>query len=243
VNADDFGQSRGVNRGIAQAYEQGILTNASLMVRWPAAGDAAAYAQNHPALGIGLHLDFGEWTLRGSQWAPLYEVVDASDARAVVGEVIRQLEAFERLLNRPPAQIDSHQHAHFREPVRSIVLEIAERQGIAVRDLSLPYHGGFYGQDRRGISYPEWVGVPALIKILEGLTADLTEIGCHPAAVDDLNTLYSAERIVELETLCDPRVRKAVDELGIGLISFANWKSVAVKAAQQPRAQFSAGKI
>ena len=37
VNADDFGQSAGINRGIVEAHERGIVTSASLMVRWPAA--------------------------------------------------------------------------------------------------------------------------------------------------------------------------------------------------------------
>ena len=31
VNADDFGQSTGVNRGIIEAHERGIVTSASLM--------------------------------------------------------------------------------------------------------------------------------------------------------------------------------------------------------------------
>src|SRR5437870_3779943 len=39
VNADDFGLSPGVNRGIIEAHEHGIVTSASLMVRWPAAGE------------------------------------------------------------------------------------------------------------------------------------------------------------------------------------------------------------
>lgn len=229
VNADDFGLSHGVNRGIAEAHEQGIVTNASLMVRWAAAEDAAAYARNHPALGVGLHLDLGEWTFQGGEWAPLYEVVDISDSQAIARQVMWQLEAFAHLINRPPAQIDSHQHVHFREPVRSIVCEVAERQGIAVRDVSIPFCGSFYGQDRHGKSFPEWIGVPALIRILEELTANVTEISCHPAAGDDLNTMYRAERIVELRTLCDPRVRKAIDDFGIGLISFDNWKSLAGK--------------
>jgi len=42
VNADDFGQSQGVNRGVIAAHEHGIVTSASLMVRWPAAIEAAA---------------------------------------------------------------------------------------------------------------------------------------------------------------------------------------------------------
>ena len=54
VNADDFGQSPGVNRGIIEAHEHGIVTSASLMVRWPAAASAAAYAREHARLGLGL---------------------------------------------------------------------------------------------------------------------------------------------------------------------------------------------
>ena len=47
VNADDFGLSPGVNRGVVQAHERGIVTSASLMVRQPAAGAAAACARAH----------------------------------------------------------------------------------------------------------------------------------------------------------------------------------------------------
>lgn len=45
VNADDFGLSPGVNRGIIQAHEHGIVTSASLMVRRAAAYQAAQYAR------------------------------------------------------------------------------------------------------------------------------------------------------------------------------------------------------
>ena len=40
VNADDFGISAGVNRGIAAAHRFGVVTSASLMVRQPAVVDA-----------------------------------------------------------------------------------------------------------------------------------------------------------------------------------------------------------
>ncbi len=49
VNADDFGLSEGVNRGIIRAHEQGIVTSASLMVRGAAAAEAARYARAAPA--------------------------------------------------------------------------------------------------------------------------------------------------------------------------------------------------
>ena len=83
VNADDFGQSHGVNRGIIQAHTHGVVTSASLMVRWPAATEAAAYSCAHPDLSVGLHFDFAEWAYRGERWVPLYEVVPVSDTAAV----------------------------------------------------------------------------------------------------------------------------------------------------------------
>ncbi|PYS69828.1 MAG: hypothetical protein DMF73_14065 [Acidobacteria bacterium] len=52
VNADDFGQSPGINRGVIEAHENGIVTSASLMVRWPAAAEAAQYARGHPDLSV-----------------------------------------------------------------------------------------------------------------------------------------------------------------------------------------------
>ena len=45
VNADDFGQSPGVNAGVIEAHERGIVTSASMMVCWPAAAGAADYAR------------------------------------------------------------------------------------------------------------------------------------------------------------------------------------------------------
>jgi predicted glycoside hydrolase/deacetylase ChbG (UPF0249 family) len=75
VNADDFGQSAGVNRGVIAAHERGVVTSASLMVRWPAAEEAASYARQRPGMSLGLHVDLGEWTFREGSWTPLYEVV------------------------------------------------------------------------------------------------------------------------------------------------------------------------
>src|SRR5260370_12455273 len=86
VNADDFGQSPGVNRGIVQAFEEGIVTSASLMVRWPAAEPAAAYGIAHPNLSLGLHLDLGEWICPGDAWTPVYDAVPLDNPTTVAQE-------------------------------------------------------------------------------------------------------------------------------------------------------------
>src|SRR5438876_7505129 len=140
VNADDFGQSPGVNRGVIESHERGIVNSASLMVRWPAAAAAAAYARAHPTLDVGLHVDLGEWVYERSTWRPRYEVVPLQDDAAVGAELRGQLAAFADLLGHPPSHIDSHQHVHHREPLRSILLNVAAALGIPLRGATPPIH-------------------------------------------------------------------------------------------------------
>jgi chitin disaccharide deacetylase len=223
VNADDFGQSWGVNRGVIKAHECGIVTSASLMVRWPAAAEAAAYAQAHSQLSVGLHVDLGEWAYRNGEWVRLYDVVDAESRVSVAKEVEQQVAAFRQLMKRNPTHLDSHQHSHRQEPARSIVLALAGEMAIPVRDLSthVRYTGAFYGQTDEGLPYPEGISVENLLRILDELPAGCSEIGCHPADGRDLDTMYQAEREQEVETLCDPRVRDAIRKMGIELRSYS----------------------
>lgn len=58
VNADDFGSSQGVNQGIIDAHEKGIVTSTSLMVNTPATEAAVKLAREHPGLSLGLHVNF-----------------------------------------------------------------------------------------------------------------------------------------------------------------------------------------
>ena len=50
VNADDFGASAGINRGILEAHERGVLTSTSLMVNMPAVGEAVRSRRDYPEL-------------------------------------------------------------------------------------------------------------------------------------------------------------------------------------------------
>lgn len=56
INGDDFGYSEAVNRAIIQAYREGVLTSASLMVNESAADEAVELAKVNPNLAVGLHL-------------------------------------------------------------------------------------------------------------------------------------------------------------------------------------------
>lgn len=234
VNADDFGLSEGVNRGIIRAHEQGIVTSASLMVRGPAAAEAARYAHTHPRLSIGLHLDLAEWVYRDGEWAPRYEVVPPDDEKAVTQEVSCQLEAFRRLLGTNPTHLDSHQHVHRQEPVLSILRQLAQELSVPLRSFSpqVQYCGDFYGQTGEGDPYPEGMSLAGLLKTLSNLPAGATELGCHPGEDENLESVYRLERKQEVKTLCDPGARAALGRLQINLCSFADLTQLKLQAAR-----------
>jgi len=222
VNADDFGQSEGINRGIVEAHRRGIVTSTSLMVRGNAATEAVALGRDCPALSLGLHLDLGEWVFRDSAWVPRYQVVPLDDQQAVRAEMARQLASFQRMTGSEPTHIDSHQHVHLKEPVRAIAQECAEALRVPLRRCrpAIRYCGDFYGQGSDGSPLPDRISVDGLLRILADLPDGVVELCCHPAAEADLDTMYRVERRQELAALCDPRIRGAVKKLGIKLCSF-----------------------
>jgi predicted glycoside hydrolase/deacetylase ChbG (UPF0249 family) len=228
VNADDFGQSHGVNRGIIKVHHAGIVTSASLMVRWPAAREAAAYSRAHPDFALGLHVDLGEWTCRDGEWVPVYTVVPLHDVTTIADEVLRQLTAFRLLVGRGPSHMDSHQHVHLREPMRTVLTEIAKDLAVPLRHCcpQFQYCGDFYGQTADGQFLPEAISVEKLIAIVRTLPPGCTELACHPGEGDDLETSYCTERALEVRVLCDPQVRTAIEVLGITLRSFWDFPQV-----------------
>jgi predicted glycoside hydrolase/deacetylase ChbG (UPF0249 family) len=222
VNADDLGLSDGVNAGIMRAHAHGVVTTASLMVHGPAAERAVAAAADHPRLALGLHVDLAEWVCEHGRWRARYQRVDAGDADAVRAELEDQLDRFRALTGRDPSHLDSHQHVHRDEPVRSIM-------GVRARELGVPlrhhgrarYCGAFYGQGHDGAALPEAITAAALVALVDALPPGVTELCCHPAAAAPAGTGYGAERLRELAALCDPAVRAAIATGGVRVGTFA----------------------
>jgi predicted glycoside hydrolase/deacetylase ChbG (UPF0249 family) len=194
VNADDLGLTAAVNAGVFAAHEQGIVTSASLMVGRPAAPAAVEELTEHPELAVGLHLE-------------------PDDCRA-------QLERFREMVGRDPTHLDSHKHVHEAEPVKAEAEALAAELGVLLRNRAIRYEGSFYGRPG-GEPAPEAIAPEHLIELIHALPPGWTEIGCHPAAGPVPSSSYDAERQIELGTLCDPRVREALNVSDVHLCSFA----------------------
>jgi predicted glycoside hydrolase/deacetylase ChbG (UPF0249 family) len=223
VNADDFGLSSGVNRGIIHAHASGIVTSASLMVCGPAADEAAAYGRRHPTFSIGLHVDLGEWLYRNKTWQSIYQRVALDNLTAIEKEVASQVAIFRRLLRKSPTHLDSHQHVHRHTCVREVLLELSTRLGIPLRHHSpnIHYCGAFYGQTEEGRPRQHVLSRLGLCTILKALPAGCSELSCHPGLDHKLKSVYRIERAKELKVLCDPRIRETLMAEGIVLRSFA----------------------
>lgn len=223
VNADDLGQDAGITDGVLEAAERGIVTSASLMVRWADASRAARVASG-VGVSIGLHVDLGEWSCRDGEWHVVYQVVDTGDRGAVRDEVCRQVEVFRALVGRDPTHLDSHQHAHRHEPVRGILRELAEHLGVPLRGESdrVRRVGGFYGQCADGTPYPEGITTANLVSIINSLEPGVTELGCHPGRQVRLDTMYRDEREVELIALCAAAVHATLARCKVKLESFSS---------------------
>ena len=222
VNADDFGLCDGVNTGVVEAYVRGIVTSTSLMVRAEAVPAAADLARRHPQLGVGLHLDLGEWVHGNGGWEPAYTVVDTDDDDAVAAEIDAQLAAFDALLGRPPTHLDSHQHVHRQGPARRLLRDAGRRLGIPVRQVTpgFVYRGEFYGHSGTGDPYPDGITVDALVGVIRSVGPGWTEIACHPGR-GTAALSYGREREQELAVLCDGAVSAAARAADLTLTPFA----------------------
>jgi predicted glycoside hydrolase/deacetylase ChbG (UPF0249 family) len=216
VNADDFGASAGVNRGILECHRNGIVTSTSLMVTGRAAAEAVAMSRDCPGLSLGLH-----WDVVGEDEREF----DDEDLAAVRDEFSRQLDAFERLVGRLPTHLDSHRHYHRKPHLRPLFGEFAAGLEVPLRgEAPVRYVSHFYAQWEWKVTNLEYVGVPFLEKMLrEEAGEGWTEFSCHPGYLEsDYQSVYDREREVEVRTLTDPRIRAAVERLGIQLRSYAD---------------------
>lgn len=221
INADDFGLSTGVNRGIVECHLHGVVTSASLMVNRPGVLDAVAISLDLPQLAIGLHWD------GGGEGLP---EIDAGDVAHVRDEFHRQLDRFYRLLGRGPTHVDSEAHAHRKHGLLPVFQELVQPLGVPLRhDGTVRFVGGFYAQWRYGKSEPEHVSVKALLEMLRSEAGEgWTEFSCHPGyrSPDYATSVYYADRELEVSTLTNPAIRREIESLDIGLASYADFNRV-----------------
>jgi predicted glycoside hydrolase/deacetylase ChbG (UPF0249 family) len=149
VNADDFGLSESVSRGIIKAHQQGILTSTTFMVNFPWAAEMAPLLREVPQLGVGIHLNLTTGspvlppeqvpTLLGSNGKlskRLFHLRFRVDLAEAKREWSAQVEKGIALLGRTPTHLDTHRYLQGYPGFTQVMLEVARTYNIpAVRSL------------------------------------------------------------------------------------------------------------
>jgi hopanoid biosynthesis associated protein HpnK len=148
ITADDFGLSSSVNRAVEQAWNDGILTCASLMPGAAAFDEAVAIAGRNPGLQIGLHLTLAQGRSVLAK-AELPDLVDSEGNFADIAVMAGMRYFFDRglycqLKREIEAQIqkmiaagirlthiDGHLNIHLHPTVFRILCELMPRYGIS----------------------------------------------------------------------------------------------------------------
>lgn len=150
VNADDYGRTPGVSRGIRHAHRHGIVTSTTAMMNMPgAAEDLRLALQETPSLGLGVHLVLtsGRPLLPPKQVPSLVNEQGAFHSLAVFAERCgtlnlaevqaewqAQVEKFIAATGRRPTHLDSHHHvSYLAEGLFRTMLEMAQAYGAAIR--------------------------------------------------------------------------------------------------------------
>lgn len=147
INADDFGLSPGVDRGILEAFHDGVLTSTTMLVNLPRFPEAAALAREHPELPVGVHLSllWGPPVSEPSEVPTLLEAGGRFPDRLttlagryygrtlsldqVKAEFRAQLLAFRRA-GLTPTHVDTHKHVHCLPGVLDALAEAAVEAGV-----------------------------------------------------------------------------------------------------------------
>ncbi|NGP62501.1 ChbG/HpnK family deacetylase [Paenibacillus thiaminolyticus] len=227
INADDFGLSCSINRGIMEAHRFGTVSSASLMVNTPGFLEAVSLAKSTPSLGVGLHFNLTYGTPATN---PLLvpSLVGAggsfhgNQAEWTCRDIARELYTqYGRMLKHGlrPTHVDSHQHIHLDNPVvYSLVKKLVQYEELPLRlpsnrqDPELPW----VTDELFMYTYDSQTGVPHLLSLLCKIPEGITELLCHPGYVDDdvrrLSTMTTA-REEELFVFIDPQVVVCIAEL------------------------------
>jgi predicted glycoside hydrolase/deacetylase ChbG (UPF0249 family) len=245
VNADDFGLTDGVTRGILAAHRHGIVTSSTMLVNAGIARDRAAEARDRIAeardtgLALGLHVNFtlGAPLTRGRSLVGSdgrfvrdpKRAAARAELREVEKEIAAQIEKFMQMVKRAPTHLDSHHHVGTYSPVREAFLGAAAELGVPVRSedagtratarsrrLATPDH--FFGGSGPG---PYWT-LATTLEHLRRLPPGVSEFMTHPGFFDqDLAySRYGRQRETEMVGLGTSAARAAATALGIGLSTF-----------------------
>lgn len=232
VNGDDFGITKGVNRGILEAAKNGILTSTSVMIGRPYANEINEFHQEVPNVGIGIHIEFDKDLMDRCKNKENF------DDREITDSIEEQIAKFKELTSFLPDHMDFHKVAI--RPSKDFVVDeitvfispiekISSKYKIPWRGMEEikridTFHGAIYDPEthKKSLMDVGRISPKYLIEILRNFKDGNYEMMTHPGYADkELVSSYYTEREIEIKTLSDTTVIEEIKRLNIQLVNYS----------------------
>lgn len=248
VVADDFGLCESVNSGIVESFQNGLVTELSLMLGSPGTNHALKLVQNHNISNLGIHMLLKNWRdtgalVRRADYTRLFNELTASEVAKLV---TAELDEFERLTGHKPSHITSQYGILSHPKALPSITEYAAENDIPMRqpksvdspNLRDPTGPEIQYIRERHVRTTDYFlahidDVKSVNEAEEAFENDLAaipenssvEICLHPGKVgDELRSLTSLvdERVRDLELATNPTFRHWLEQNSFELSSYAD---------------------
>jgi len=247
VIADDFGLCKSVNKGIVKAYNEGIVTEISLMLNSSGTENAISLIKKHNLKRVGLHLLLFDWINKGEKFNKdnYTTLFLKKTAEEILDLATQEFKQFEKELGFTPTHICPHQGIHGNLKLLDVIIKYASKNNIPVRlPKTLLTSSGIDAENyaaeimlkRAKIKTTTYLFAHILgsdIKeIKDGFLKDLdkvksnevAEMFVHPGFFDEeLMKLSSLnyERARDLTICLDPKFKKDILKKGFKLVNYS----------------------
>ncbi|WP_067516983.1 chitin disaccharide deacetylase [Endozoicomonas ascidiicola] len=237
VNADDFGLTRGVNLGIIEAFQQGIVRSTTLMAGMPAEQHAAELSRQNPNLKVGIHLRLTAGSAMANNVDSLLDVSgqlqnqslfwdnQSMNPEEIEKELRAQIEHF-LSLGIELSHMDGHHHCHRHPLVAPITRKLSDEYQVPLRPdnemtqykgKSLGFSDKFYGEN---------LSSEHLLDIVKHHLGrvQVLELMAHPALIDEPlleASRYATARTRELAILTSSELPQALESIGVTLSDYS----------------------
>lgn len=246
IVGDDFGVTTGTNQAMLRAYQEGILTELSLMVDAPKTLEAVKLTSDYNITQVGLHQILFSWDpqkrFNRSDYIKLFK---ESTDEYIVQLANDEFKRFEDLLGRKPTHITAQYGIHGNLKLLEAVIQYAKANSIPVRlpkvaltnaDIDNSNYAAEVTIKRSGVKMCDYLFAHVLGSeydvVKDAYLNDLStvfdgescEIAMHPSYLDEELLEVSSlgyERVRDLKLVLDSDFKEKVTNLGFDIVNYS----------------------
>lgn len=167
INADGYGFTRGINRGIEEAVARGVITSISVNANFAAAEDLPRFAKQFPQISVGVHVNpvvgrpvsnpadipslvnaDGDFHYKDFVHRLMHKQIDLAELSHELTAQVERVRAWGVNIS----HLDSHQNSHLYPPFFKVFIALLKQQQIAC----MRTHAHFMNADTRNPRAETW---------------------------------------------------------------------------------------